>query len=125
MFHYTQLYFMYIVGDNVHEIQLCVEKYKKEVTTYMKYSSMCSEISELYFMYIVTSFVCFCTKSCTSCTLSLFFYVSLHTAVLHVHCHLFFIFHYTQMCMKCSSVCSEILKEVTMYMKYNSLCSEL
>jgi hypothetical protein len=34
--------------------------------------------TQLYFMYIVTSF----------------FYVSLHTAVLHAHCHLFLMFHY-------------------------------
>jgi hypothetical protein len=69
--------------------------------------------TELYFMYIVTSFLCFTTQSCTSCTLSpLFyvslqsctsctlsplFYVSLHRAVLHVHCHLFCMFHYTQL----------------------------
>jgi hypothetical protein len=53
---------------------------------------------ELYFMYIVTSFFIFhYTQSCTSCTLPPLFYVSLHTAVLHVHCHLFFMFHYTQL----------------------------
>jgi hypothetical protein len=40
MLHYTQLYFMYIV---THEVQLCLVKYKKEVTMYMKDSSVCSE----------------------------------------------------------------------------------
>jgi hypothetical protein len=46
----TKLYFMYIVTsflcfttvlyfmDNVHEVQLCVVKHKKDVTMYMKYS---------------------------------------------------------------------------------------
>jgi hypothetical protein len=48
-------------------------------------------------MYVVTSFLCFTTQSCPSCTLSPLFYVSLHRAVLHVHCHLFLIFHYTQL----------------------------
>ena len=67
IFHYTQLYFMYI--DTCFFI---------------------FHYTELYFMHIVTSFLCFTTHSCTSCTLSPLFYVSLHTAVLHVHCHLFF-----------------------------------
>jgi hypothetical protein len=54
MFHYTQLYFMYIVTSFlyfttnlyfmhivVHEVQLFVERnMKKEVTMYMKYSSV-------------------------------------------------------------------------------------
>jgi hypothetical protein len=40
--------------------------------------------TELCFMYIVTSFLCFTTHSCTSCTLSPLFYASLHTAVLHI-----------------------------------------
>jgi hypothetical protein len=79
----------------------------------------------------------------------LFFYVSLHTAVLHVHCHFLFIFHYTQLyfmyivtslrwqCTWSTAVCSKTLKkrwqctwsralcvvkhtkEVTTYMKYS------
>jgi hypothetical protein len=35
--------------------------------------------TKLYFMYIVTPFLYFTTQSCTSCTLSPLFYVSLHT----------------------------------------------
>jgi hypothetical protein len=71
--------------------------------------------TQLYYMYIITSFLCFTTHSCTSCTLSpLFlyltthsctsctfsplFYASLDRAVRHVHCHLFFMFHYTPLC---------------------------
>jgi hypothetical protein len=53
--------------------------------------------TQLYFMYIVTSFLCFTTQSCTSCTLSPLFNISLHKAAVHVHCHLVFIFHYTQL----------------------------
>jgi hypothetical protein len=30
------------------------------------------------------------------------FYISLHIVLLHVHCHLFFIFHYTQSCTSCT-----------------------
>jgi hypothetical protein len=41
IFHYTKLYVMHVErGDNVHEMQLCVVKYKKEVTMYMKNSSV-------------------------------------------------------------------------------------
>jgi hypothetical protein len=127
-------------GDNVHEVQLCVVKHKKEVTMCMKYSSIVKHkkevtmsmkhsiyivtsllivhYTELHFMHIVTSFLCFTTQSCTSCTLlplfyvslqsctscilSPLFYVSLHRVVPHVHCHLFFVVKYK--------------KEVTMYM---------
>jgi hypothetical protein len=73
-------------GDNIHEVQLCVVKYKKEVTMYMKYSSVCSEI---------------------------------------VHCHLFLIFHYTElyfMHIATSEAQLCVVKhknEVTMYMKYS------
>jgi hypothetical protein len=77
-------------GDNVHEVQFCVVKHKKEVTMYMKYSSVylffMFHYTQLYFIYIVTSFPCFTTHSCTSCTLSPLIYVSLHRAVLHVYC---------------------------------------
>jgi hypothetical protein len=81
-------------GDNVHEVQLCVMKYKAvlHVHCHLFYISL---QTELYFMYIVTSFLCFTTHSCTACTLSPLFYVSLHK------------------------------KEVTMYMKYSSVCSEI
>ena len=74
--------------------------------------------TELYFMYIVTSFLCFTTHSCTSCTLSPLFYVSLQSWIhvhghpffmfhytelyFHVHFHLFFLFHYTQSCPSCT-----------------------
>jgi hypothetical protein len=75
-------------------------------------------------MYIVASCLCFTTQSCTACTLSPLFYISLHKAVLHVHCHLFFRFHYkavlrgdnvheVQLCVV------KHKKEVTMYIKYS------
>jgi hypothetical protein len=89
-----------------------VVKHKKEVTMYMKYS--------------------FVMKYKT-CTLSPRFYISLHRAVLHVHCHLFFMFHYTQlyfMYIVTSFLCFttklylKYKNEVTIYMKYNSVCSE-
>jgi hypothetical protein len=156
MFHYTQLYFKYIVtsflcftthsctsctkkGDNEHEVQLCVVKHKKEVTIYMKYSSvywsmqkrwqctwstiMCSEFhyTQLYFMFVVTYLLCFTTHSCTLCTLSPLFYVSLHTAVLHVHCHLFFLFHGENVHEVQLFVEWNMKKEVKMYMKYSSV----
>jgi hypothetical protein len=118
MFYYTQLYFMHTVTSFLcfttvkHEKGVTaflkyssVVKHKKEVTMYMKYNcivcvvkhkkevTMCHlcfmfHYTELYCMYIVTSFLCFTTHSCTSYTLSPLFYVSLHRAVLHVHCHL-------------------------------------
>jgi hypothetical protein len=76
--------------------------------------------TQLYFMYIVTSLLCFTTQSCTSCTLSPLFYVSLHRTVLHVHCHLFV--------MKRGNNVHEVQlsvvkhkKEVTMYMRYSSV----
>jgi hypothetical protein len=111
IFHYTHLYFMYIV------------------TSFSYFTT------ELYFMYIVASFLCFTTHSCTSCTLSPLFYVLLHTAVLHAQCHLLFYekrgdnVHEVQLCvvkhkkeatmyMKYSSVV-KYEKEVTMYMKYS------
>jgi hypothetical protein len=105
MLHYTQLYFLCVVkhkkkGNNVHEVQLCVVKHKKEVTMYMKYS-----------------FVVKYKKEVTM-------YVSLHRAVLHVHCHLFFMLHYTELYFM--YIVTSFLyfvvkhkKEVTMYMKYS------
>jgi hypothetical protein len=82
---------------------------------YMKYSfvvvtSFLCFITKLYFMYIVTSCLCFTTQSCTACRLSPLFYISLHTAVLHVHCHNV---HEVQHCVV------KHKKEVTMYMKYS------
>jgi hypothetical protein len=73
---------------------------------YMKYSFVVKPIKEvtMYMKYLQT---------CTSCTLSSLFYVSLHRAVLHVHCHLFFMFHYKEHCVV------KHKKEVTMYMKYS------
>jgi hypothetical protein len=79
--------------------------------------------------------------SCTSCTLSPLLYASLYTAVLHAQCHLFLMFHYTQlyfMYIVTSFLCFTTLKrgdnvhevklcvvkhkkDVTMYMKYNSV----
>jgi methyl coenzyme M reductase subunit D len=135
---HTELYFMYIVtsflmfhytqrGDNVHEVQLCKEilkrghhvhevhlcvvKHKKEVTMYMKYSSVCSEIwqrgenvhkvqlcvmkyKKEVTMYMKYSSVLWNIKKRWQCTWRLLVYISLHRAVLHAHCHLFFIFHY-------------------------------
>jgi hypothetical protein len=85
-----------------------VVKHKKEVTKYI--------------------FLCFTTHSCTSCTLSPLFYISLHTAVLHVHCHLFFYvsLHTAVLHVLCHHNVHEVQlcvvkykKEVTMYMKYN------
>jgi hypothetical protein len=119
-------------GENVHEVQLCVVKDKKRgqcawnialcCETFTTHScTLCTlsplfyislptavlhvhcplffmfHYTQLFFMYIVTSFLYFTTHSCTSCTLSPLFYVSLHTAVPHVHCHLFFMFHYTEL----------------------------
>jgi hypothetical protein len=83
----------------VHEVQLCVVKHKKEVTMYMKYSS----VVKYKKVYIVTSFFYISLHTAllhVHC--HLFFFVSLHTAVLHVHCHLFFMFHYTQSCISCT-----------------------
>jgi hypothetical protein len=99
MFYYTELYFMGIV------------------TPFLIF-----HYTELYFMYIVTSASYFTTQSCTSCTLSPLFYASLHRAVLHVHCHLFYIFvkhkKEVKMYMKDSSAMKH-KKEVKMYMKYS------
>jgi hypothetical protein len=85
-------------GDNIYEVQLCVVKYKKNVTMYMKYSSVCSEIwkrggtlSSLFYVSL---------ESYTSCTLSPLFYISLHKAVLHAHCR--------WQCTWSTAVCSEI-----------------
>jgi hypothetical protein len=68
--------------------------------------------TELYFRYIVTSFLCFTTHSCTSCMLSPLFYVSLHTE---------FSFMYIVTSFLCFT---KHKKEVTMYMKNSSVCSE-
>jgi hypothetical protein len=88
----------YTRGDNVHEVQLCVVK---------------------YFMYIVTSFLYFTTHSCTSCTLSPLFYISLHRAVLHAHCHLLCMLYYRVVLHVLCHLFYYVKKEVTMYMKYN------
>jgi hypothetical protein len=89
----------------------------------------------------VTSFWYFTTHSCTSCTLSPLFDISLHRAVPHVHCHLFLIFHYTEVYLMYiviaavsyfstlnsrnkrlfSSWLQDYKKEVTTYMKYTSV----
>jgi hypothetical protein len=80
-----------------------VVKHKKEVAMYMKNSS-CT-LSPV-FLYFTTQSCTSCTlsplfyvslQSCTSCTLSPRFYISLHRAVLLVHFHLFFMFHYTEL----------------------------
>jgi hypothetical protein len=62
------------------------------------------------------------------------FYVSLHRAVLHVHCHLFFMFHYTEQYFMYIATSffmfhyTQLVKyenEVKIYMKYSSVCSEI
>jgi hypothetical protein len=77
--------------------------------------------TQLYFMYIVTSFLCFTTHSCTSCTLSplLKWGEHLHEVQLCVVKHK----KELTMCMKYSSVWWNIKREVTMYMKYSSSCT--
>jgi hypothetical protein len=69
-------------------------KHKKEMTMYMKYNSIVKHKKEVT---MCTSFLCFTTQSCTSCTLSTLLHISLHRVVLLVRCHLFFMFHYTQL----------------------------
>jgi hypothetical protein len=74
---------------------------------YMKYSSPLFNVS---------------LQTCTSYTLSPRFYASLHRAVLHVHCHLLFMFHYTELYFMYHEVQLCVVKhkkEVTMYMKYS------
>jgi hypothetical protein len=55
-----------------------VVKHKKEVTMYTKYSFVVKHKTGDN-VHIITSFLCFSTQSCTSCTLSPLFYISLHT----------------------------------------------
>ena len=103
MFHYTKLYFMYIVTSF-----LCFTtklSFMYIVTSFFYFTTQsctsCTLSPRFIFHYtqltVVTSFLCFTTHSCTACTMSPLFYASLHTAVLHVHCHLIFMFHYTQL----------------------------
>jgi hypothetical protein len=120
-------------SDNIHEVQLCVVKDKKEVTTYKKYNSVylffmfhytavlhvhchlfCMfHYRELYFMHIVTSFLYWTTQSCSSCTLSPLFYVSYSCVKWNITKS--DNIHEVQLCVVKDK------KEVTTYKKYNSV----
>ena len=118
MFHYTQLYFMYIDTFFLcFTAQSCISCTLSPLF-YISINTAVLHVhcrlffhislhTELYFMYIVISFLyfttnsciscilspvflCFTTHSCPPCTLSHLFYVSLHTAVLHAYYPLFF-----------------------------------
>jgi hypothetical protein len=93
MFHYTELYFMYIVTS------FFMFHYTQLYFMYIVTSFFIFHYTELFFRYIVTSFLYFTTQSCISCTFSPLFLT---------------------MCMKYSSVVKH-KKEVTMYMKYSSV----
>jgi hypothetical protein len=94
---------------------------------YMKYSSVCSEIwkrgdnvheVQLYFMHIVTSYLCFTTQSCASCIFPpLFLCFTTHSCTSCTLSSLFLIFHYPQrnikkrwQCTWGTAVCSETKK---------------
>jgi hypothetical protein len=100
MFHYTQSCTSCTLSPlfhislhravlHVHCLQLCVVKYKNEVTMYMKYSFVVKHKKEVT-MYMKYSCVLWNIKK------HLFFMFH-YKAVLHVHCHFVFIFHCTEL----------------------------
>jgi hypothetical protein len=136
MFHYTQLYFMYFVTSflcfttelyfmysvtsNVHEAQLCVVKHNKRgdnvhevqlcVVKYKKRGDNVHEAQLCVVKYAVLHVHCH------------LFFIFHYKAVFHADWHLFFMFHYTQSCTSCTLPPLFLYfttKEVTMYMKHS------
>jgi hypothetical protein len=74
---------------------------------YMMYSSVCSETQkEVPTCTLSPLIVCFNTHSCTSCTLSPLFHISLQSCTSCTLSPLFFMFHYTQLVHE-EQLCSE------------------